>query len=149
MLSGASPPNQSGTGPGVMWRLQNAICGSRGPLETQEFTKVVWVLAFVLIKVRRVRSIFVKRKIMALGQSSPQPLIRSAGRYKSRGSHAFARPGLDLLFPTPTTPICWILLALDVCWRSEAIQICPKQLRAVMHVITGLVSMTAALHDTI
>ena len=65
--------------PGVMWRLQNAICGSRGPLETQEPTKVVWVSAFVLIKVR---SILVKRKIMALGQSSPQHLIRSAGGYK-------------------------------------------------------------------
>ena len=51
MLSGASPPNQTGPCPGVMWRLQNAICGSRGPLETQELTKVVWVSAFLLVSI--------------------------------------------------------------------------------------------------
>ena len=116
MLSGASPPNQTGPGPGLMWRLQNAICGSRGPLETQELTKVVWVSAFVLIKVR---SILVKRKIMALGQSSPQHLIRSAGGYKL--SRAFAHLGRDLLYSP-----WWTSFALDVCRRSEAIQICPN-----------------------
>ena len=49
MLSGASPQNQTGPGPGVMWGLQNAICGSRGPLETQEPTKVVLLSAFVFV----------------------------------------------------------------------------------------------------
>ena len=52
MLSGASPQNQTGPGPGVMWGPQNAICGSRGPLETQEPTKVVWFSAFFSICVR-------------------------------------------------------------------------------------------------
>ena len=36
VLSGASPPNQTGPCPGVMWRLQNAICGSRGPLKQKK-----------------------------------------------------------------------------------------------------------------